>query len=632
MMKEFVIDLFCGAGGTSSGVHLSKGAAKVIACVNHDAKAIESHRLNHPECKHFIEDIRNPEVVWFLKLRVDALRKLHPDCIITLWASLECTNFSKAKGGLSRDADSRTLADHLFMYLDALKPDYLMIENVREFMDWGPLRIKEAASKSKKNQYCALTPDPKSKNKAIKFSMVPVKELKATFYNPWVDAIKSRGYAYDYRLLNSADFGAYTKRIRYFAQFALNELPIAWPEATHAQKPEGKKLKKYKAVKEVLDFSVEGVSIFNRKKPLVENTLKRIYAGLVKFVANGEETFIKKYYSGRPMGKVISTDGPAGTVKCKDGQALVHCNFILKYNSTNKNGSHNPPSTEEPCPTVACQNRLGIATYEFITQHNSGDPKSKVVSVNGPARTVTASGGKQDLVAAQFLQSYYGNGAAHSLENPCPVIPTKDRFGKVETVFIDQQYGQSKPASIERPLATITQNPKFAKVKYLMLNYSGGGFIRTVEGPAATIVNNDKHNLVEAESFIYNPQFSNPGNSVENPCPVIIARQDKKPLGLIICEMGSGFAIPVYEGECETMVKIKKLMAAYGITDVKMRMLLVEELLRIQGFPPDYELVGNQTDRKKFIGNSVEVKTATALFDAHDNALEEHFENLEIAA
>src|SRR5690606_35208562 len=191
MVKEFVIDLFCGAGGTSTGIHLANGSSKVTACVNHDLKAIESHRLNHPKAKHMVEDIRNPEVVFFLKLRVDALRKLYPGCIITIWASLECTNFSKAKGGLPRDADSRTLANHLFMYLDALHPDYLMIENVEEFMSWGPL-------------------DKNGK---------PVNKTRGSDYIKWIDNVKSRDYNFAYRLINAADLGAYTSRKRYFAQF-----------------------------------------------------------------------------------------------------------------------------------------------------------------------------------------------------------------------------------------------------------------------------------------------------------------------------------------------------------------------------------------------------------------------------
>src|SRR5690606_636557 len=240
MVKEFVIDLFCGAGGTSTGIHLANGSSKVTACVNHDLKAIESHRLNHPKAKHMVEDIRNPEVLFFLKLRVDALRKLYPGCIITIWASLECTNFSKAKGGLPRDADSRTLANYLFAYLEAVNPDYLMIENVVEFMSWGPL-------------------DEKGK---------PISRKRGKDYLKWINTVKSYGYKFDWKELNSANFGAYTSRSRYFAQFAKGDLPISWPEPTHTKNPNQEKtlfdkpLKKWKAVKDVLNLDNEGKTIF----------------------------------------------------------------------------------------------------------------------------------------------------------------------------------------------------------------------------------------------------------------------------------------------------------------------------------------------------------------------------------
>src|SRR5690606_26644050 len=132
------------------------------------------------------------------------------DCIITIWASLECTNFSKAKGGLPRDADSRTLAEHLYMYVEGIKPDYLMIENVVEFMAWGPL-------------------DENGK---------PVSKKRGCDYLRWIDNIKDYGYRFDYKELNAADYRTYTSRTRYYAQFAKGDLPISWPEATHTKTPE----------------------------------------------------------------------------------------------------------------------------------------------------------------------------------------------------------------------------------------------------------------------------------------------------------------------------------------------------------------------------------------------------------
>ena len=142
MIRFLYIDLFCGAGGTSTGVEAARlhgeQVAKVIACVNHDANAIASHAANHPDALHFVEDIRTLNLDRMLA-HVEAMRKQYPAARVVLWASLECTNFSIAKGGQSRDADSRTLAEHLFRYIDALRPDYIQIENVKEFMTWGPL-------------------------------------------------------------------------------------------------------------------------------------------------------------------------------------------------------------------------------------------------------------------------------------------------------------------------------------------------------------------------------------------------------------------------------------------------------------------------------------------------------------
>jgi len=140
-MKYYFVDLFCGAGGVTTGVHRArfkgKSCAEVIACVNHDPTAISSHAANHPDVLHYTEDIRTLDLTELSKL-VQATRAKNPDGIICLWASLECTNFSKAKGGMPRDADSRTLAEHLFRYIEVLNPDMIWIENVEEFMSWGP--------------------------------------------------------------------------------------------------------------------------------------------------------------------------------------------------------------------------------------------------------------------------------------------------------------------------------------------------------------------------------------------------------------------------------------------------------------------------------------------------------------
>lgn len=332
-MKLLYIDLFCGAGGTSTGVNLARvdgqDCARVIACVNHDEKAIASHASNHPDAMHFTEDIRTLE----LSPLVDHLNKcrmMNPDAFVVLWASLECTNFSKAKGGQPRDADSRTLAEHLFRYIEAIAPDYIQIENVEEFMSWGDV-------------------DANGK---------PISMDKGKAYCRWIRNVKKYGYNFEHRILNAADFGAYTSRKRFFGIFAKDGLPISFPEPTHAKKPEiglFGSLKKWKPVKEVLDFSDEGRSIFNREKPLSEKTLERIFAGLVKFVAGGKDK------------------------------------FMVKYNSMSQSGKYQPPSVDDPCPVVATQNRLAIAQVSFLSKQFGGHPDSKNLSTDSPAGTLTAN-------------------------------------------------------------------------------------------------------------------------------------------------------------------------------------------------------------------------------------------------
>ena len=427
MKNLLYIDLFCGAGGTSTGVNSARlngeQCAEVIACVNHDANAIASHASNHPDALHFTEDIRTLELSPLIA-HLESCRQQNPGALVVLWASLECTNFSKAKGGMPRDADSRTLAEHLFRYIEAIKPDYIQIENVEEFMSWGEV-------------------DENGK---------PVSMDKGKSYTRWVRNVKKYGYKFDHRILNAADYGAYTSRKRFFGIFAKAGLPIVFPEPTHCK--EGSttlfgNLKKWKPVKDVLDFEDEGNTIF-REKPLSEKTLERIYAGLIKFVAGGKEA------------------------------------FLVKWNSMSRTGKYQAPGIDEPCPTVATQNRLGVAKVSFLSKQYSGHPESKNTSIDAPAGSITC------IDHHAFVSAYYGNGQNHSCEAPSPTLTTKDRLALIQSeCFIDMQYGNGTAASVETPANTVTTNPKFNLVTvkrfYLMnpqYNSAGG----SVDNPCFTLI------------------------------------------------------------------------------------------------------------------------------------------------
>ena len=540
-IELFVIDLFCGAGGLSEGVEEARlngnRCAKVVCCVNHDKNAILSHDANIPDALHFIEDIRTLELSPINTI-VERIRELYPDSMIMLHASLECTNFSKAKGGQPRDADSRTLAEHLFRYIDVIDPDYIQIENVEEFMSWGDM-------------------DEKGK---------PISMDKGRLYQKWVRNVKKYGYNFEHRILNAADFGAYTTRKRFFGIFAKKSLPIVFPEPTHCKggrQDMFSRLEKWKPVKDVLDFSDEGTTIF-REKPLAEKTLERIYNGLIKFVAGGKDA------------------------------------FLVKYNSMNRTGKYNAPGIDEPCPVVTTQNRLGVAQVCFLSKQFSGHPESKNVSVEEPAGTITC----RDHHA--FVSAHYGNGFNRSVNEPSATVTTKDRLSLVTPRFIANEYsGGGQHTSIDNICPAILTNPKQKLItcKPWIMNTSFSNIGSNIEEPAQTITANRKWH------YLMNPQFNSAGGSVDNPCFTLIARMDKMPPYLVATESGQ-IAIEIYDNDSPMTVKIKEFMALYGIVDIKMRMLRIPELKKIMGFPEDYVLIGTQADQKKFIGNAVEVTQA----------------------
>jgi DNA (cytosine-5)-methyltransferase 1 len=407
-MKLKILDLFCGAGGSTTGAHLS-GVAEVVACINHDPLAIRSHEANYPACKHYTEDIR----LFNEKLlpKVD---------IITM--SAECTHFSIAKGGESRDADSRTLSEELFRYIQHCNPAIVIVENVKEFMTWSPLvqkvdKVGKPITRPNGEPY--LVPDTDSQKLGCQ-------------YKEWVAAIKAMGYEYQSRVLNSADFGAYTSRSRFFGIFVRRGLKIKFPMPTHAKNPPSNSpISKWKAVKDLLDFEDKGKSIFDRKTPLKENTLKRIHAGLQKFVPQSAKEWILKFLSNSPI-----------------------------------TGTNRGATVEEHLHTITTQGRMGLAQVEFIDSYKTRI--DAISSVESPLPTLDTLCNK-GLVTAEmqgaFLDKYYGISNPQSVDKPCDTITTVDRFSLIQPLFIDKQFTNCEGQSIDRALDTITTVPKFAIVQ-----------------------------------------------------------------------------------------------------------------------------------------------------------------------
>lgn len=431
----FWVDLFCGCGGVTEGY--SKGENKyVVACVNHDEFAIKSHHANHPRCIHYTEDIRNWTVVLKIRALCNRLREVFPKAYFGLHASLECTHFSKAKGGTSRDEDSRTLANHLPMYF-CIDFDFITIENVEEFLSWGPLKQeskivngktlyrfkwKKGAKKNSNIKLWNKTPYEDDKDfydeLGIEPHMIPIVERKKEFYNEWLKEVKSYGFKYDYKTLNSADFGAYTSRKRYFGKFAKPHLKIIFPKQTHIEKSKlhtRPDLKPHKAVKEKLDLEDDGNSLFglNKKgKEYVEATFWRAYYGLLKFHKEG--MFTIRYNGGDMKEKSKSVNKPFGTILTNNTHGLIRPVFLSSYYGNSKDGQ-GVHGLDVPCNTITTKDTFSLHHVQYAYGN------ACYSDIESPLNATTTVP-KAELVTSKWLFDTQFDRIGTSVNKPCPTI------------------------------------------------------------------------------------------------------------------------------------------------------------------------------------------------------------------
>lgn len=352
-----IIDAFAGGGGASVGIEMALGRPVDIA-INHDPQAILMHKTNHPDTLHLTEDI----------FRVDLKKYIGKDKVDLMWASPDCTSHSKAKGGQPRKQGLRILPWAVFRHAKQILPDVVIMENVEEIQQWGPL-------------------DDDGR---------PIKARAGEDYRKFITAMKSLGYIFDSRELVAADYGAPTTRKRWYAIFRRDGRDIVWPEPTHFKDQEPKWLQ----CGDFIDWSDLGASIFGRKKPLAEATQKRIANGIRKYIIENQNPYI-----------------------VKDKRALA---FLIQYHAEQKDGDARGQKLTEPIKTIDTSNRYGLVTA-FITKfYKSGIGQG----CSEPLHTITTSPGHFGLVTS-FLVKYYGTGGGQGLDEPLATITTKDRFGLV---------------------------------------------------------------------------------------------------------------------------------------------------------------------------------------------------------
>ena len=428
-------DLFAGGGGTSTGAFMVPGI-HVTWALNHDPIAIKTHEANHPETKHYQADIRTQNV-----------KELEQ--VDGLWASLECTEHSKAKGGKTKVTGSFTLGWELHRYIVHCDPQIIYIENVPEFIRWGELKNGKR-----------------------------VKGKEGLEYLRWIQSIKDLGYTnYERKFLNAANYGCPTRRIRYFGIFTKPGIPVIWPKATHAEKDNIFGLPKWKACREYLDLGNEGNSIFGRefnenvrkgkRHPLSVNTLKRIAGGIKKFVP--EVYMIMKYYGNSTDGNDFnchSLDSPLHTIRTKDSHVLVKMEKIQFIQDYCFSDSFQTP--DEPLRSQLTRQTKQLITIkkQFISKNYNGTrPDGRTQhhcqSLEKPSPTITTSNIPTVVtVQGQFIsQQNNSNGKPEAnnkgLDVPLNSPTTEEKFQFITTYFNSGGNPGSQNSSIEKPLGTI---------------------------------------------------------------------------------------------------------------------------------------------------------------------------------
>lgn len=593
-MKELFVDNFAGGGGASTGIEMAIGRSVDIA-INHDPDAIAMHKANHPASKHYCED------VW----QVDPVEACAGNPVALAWFSPDCKHFSRAKGGKPVDKNIRGLAWVAIKWAYMVRPKVLMLENVPEIQTWGPLGkngkpIKERAGETFMGFILALTGGipawhPAYQEMCDALSIEPTSEMAQKLQ-------KGLGYKVQHRTLKSCDYGAPTTRTRFYLIARCDGRPIVWAEPTHAPKDSeavklGLKLP-YRTAAECIDWSIPAQSIFERKKPLAENIMRRIARGIQKFVIDNPEPFIVTVNHSGEGFRGQSTDEPLGTITAKNGYGVVTPTIMC--NNTNNVGA----SVETPLPTVTTGNRNYLVAPSIVPigygEREGQAPR--VNKVDEPLGTVVTSG-KHYLVAPTLIQ-YHSETAkdevrGQELTEPLMTQDTSNRYA-LSVAHIMKNYGggyNGAGSAADAPLDTVTAKDHNSLVTAHIMTMRNNMDGQPIDEPLTTISCSGAHHA-EVQAFLVKYFSTGAAKSVNEPLDTVTTKDR--------------FALVTIHGE------------EYIITDIKMRMLQPRELFNAQGFPSDY-IIDHDADGHPYVkskqvarcGNAVTPQVPAALVRAN---------------
>lgn len=577
-MDGLVIDNFAGGGGASTGIAMALGRDPDIA-INHSPQAVAMHRANHPNTRHLIED------VW----AVDPAAECAGRPVGLAWFSPDCTHFSRAKGGKPRSKKTRSLAWVVVRWAKAVRPAVIMLENVEEFLTWGPVDNNG---------------DPCRRRAGRTFKM-------------WVGKLRGLGYDVQWRSLVAADFGAPTTRKRLFLIARCDGEKIVWPTPTHGRH----RAHPWRAAAEVIDFSLPCPSIFERKKPLAEATLRRIAAGLRRYVIESPRPFV------------------------------IHLTH---------HGQRQTHPTDGPLPTVTGANRGELALVTPFVSTQFGQSVGRAAT--DPVPTITGGGmGHQALVMPYLAPVTHTKSGdrTHDAARPLPVVTTAKggEFVLVAPTLVTTGYGERegqapRAPGLHKPLGTVVPGGKHGLVLGFLAKHYGGPNGHATPGqslaaPAGSITAQDHHALVTAQldlpgtrpapeaaaAFVTKFYGTSTGADAREPLPTVTANGRG---GGHLAEVRA-FLVKYYGSDGSAQSQQQSLFdplhtvtskarfglvtiegTEYQITDIGMRMLAAKELFAAQSFPPDYKLDVDYDDRKR---GRVRKLTNTELIDLCGNSV-----------
>jgi DNA (cytosine-5)-methyltransferase 1 len=524
---ELIVDLFAGGGGASTAIFRATGRHPDVA-VNHNADAIGVHQANHPSTRHYTCDVHEVDPV--AACTVDG--ELRP--VGLLWASPDCTHFSKARGGKPVEKGIRSLADVVVVWARAVRPRLIHLENVEEFQNWGP--VLENGQ--------------------------PCPERKGLDFRRWVKELQDLGYVVEWRELVAADYGAPTTRKRLFLIARCDGEPIRWPDPTHASREKiakgdlfGSALKTWRAAAEIIDWSLPVPSIFDRKKPLADKTHARIAKGIRRFVVESPRPFIVPITNSVWGGdRIRPTDQPLRTITTsKGGEYAVAAPAIVRTDFKNTRASCVYPP-EDALRTITSQEAIGVAAAFLkprLGEREGQEPRA--LDIEEPYPTVVPGGNGGDLAAillqkmaqngqgylpdepvhtamagaprhyevAAYLQRQFGSTVSgRDLEEPAPTVMSDGQGGKagVTAAYLEQANTRDIGAAADDPARTVTgKGHQGVTAVHLTTYYGGpGGDARGSDAaePVRTIPTENRHGVVAAVLDEYYG-FSTPGDVAE---------------------------------------------------------------------------------------------------------------------